>query len=107
MRNCSVRFFANTFLAASLIMSSGSCGESPAEALAETENSYADLMDASSIMAAIDSGLFISYRGKNRAAWEQVQTEKYKEVAARLGKISETKLSPTDARAFTLIHKGV
>src|ERR1022692_3189949 len=100
MRNCSARFFANTFLAASLIMSSSSCRESPAKSLAKTENSYADLMDASSIMAAIDAGLFVNYRGKNRSAWKQVREEKYKEIAARLGKISEKELSPMDARAF-------
>ena len=88
-------------------MSSSSCGVSPAESLAQTESSYADLMDASSIMAAIDSGLFISYRGKNRAAWKQVHEEKYKEVAVRLGEISEKELSATDARAFMLIHKGL
>src|ERR1700687_1540640 len=107
MRNCSALFFANIFLAASLIVSSSSCGESPAKPLAQAENSYADLMDASSIMAAIDSGLFVSYQGKNRAAWKQVEEEKYKEVAARLGKISEKELSATDARAFMQMHKGV
>ena len=107
MKNCAARFFANAFLAASLITSSSSCGESPAKSLAQTENSYADLMDASSIIAAIDSGLFISYQGKDRAAWKQVQKEKYKEVTTRLGTISAKELSATDARAFMLIHKGV
>jgi hypothetical protein len=106
MRN-SARVFANTFLAGSLIMSISSCRESPARSLSQAESSYADLMDDSSIIAAIDSGLFTSYRGKDRAAWKQIQEEKYKEVTARLERISEKALSPTDARALMLIHKGV
>lgn len=89
------------------MVSSSSYGETPAKSLAQVESSYADLMDASSIMAAIDSGLFISYRGKDRAAWKQVEEEKYKEVTSLLGPISEKDLSATDARALMLIHKGV
>jgi hypothetical protein len=110
MRHCQVRFFdqiACIFLAASLILMCGSCGESPAKALARTESSYADFMDASSIMAAIDSGLFASYRGKDRTAWKQVRDEKSKDVVAVLGKISEKKLSARDARALMLIRKSM
>jgi hypothetical protein len=107
MRNCSARRFANIFLATSLIMSTSSCGESPAKSLAQTENSYTDLMDASSIMAAIDSGLFLSYQGKNRSAWKEIREEKHKEVVARLEKISEKQLSAMDGRAVMLIRKGV
>jgi hypothetical protein len=110
MRNSPVRFFANSaiiFLTASLILMGGSCGESPANSLARTENSYADFMDASSIMAAIDSGLLVSYRGKDRSAWKQIREEKSKEVGELLGRISEKKLSATDARALMLIRKSV
>jgi hypothetical protein len=107
MRSCSARVLAGTFLALSLIMSSNSRGESPAQSLAQTENSYAELMDASSIIAAIDSGLFTSYRGKDRAAWKEIEQEKYKEVTSSLGSISEKDLSATDARALTLIRKSV
>ena len=38
--------------------------------LKEVEKIYADLNDASSIITTIDSGLFTSYRGRDRAAWE-------------------------------------
>jgi hypothetical protein len=107
MVNCSSRRLANTLLAAYLVVSSSSCRESHAKSLAETESSYAELMDASSIMAAIDSGLFTSYRGKDLSAWKQVYEEKHKQVAARLERISEKELSATDARAFMLMRKGV
>src|SRR5258705_522962 len=107
MRNCSARLLATIFFTASLIVGNGSCGKTTADSLALTESYYADLMDASSVVAAIDSGLFTSYQGKDRAAWKQIQDEKYQEVAARLGRISEKGLPATDARALMLIHKGL
>jgi hypothetical protein len=107
MRKYSARRFFHAFVAASLMMSGSSCRESSAKSLVRMENSYADLMDASSIMTAIDSGLVISYRGKDRSAWKQVLEEKYKEVTAGLGRISEKELSATDARALMLIRKSV
>ena len=75
--------------------------------LADIENSYADWMDASSIMAAIDSGLFSSYKGKDRSTWNQVREEKHKQLEALLKNISEKGLSRTDARALMLIRKGL
>ena len=53
--------------------------------VAEVENIYADLNDAFSIITTIDSGLFTSYRGRDRAAWERVYREKRKEFSARCG----------------------
>src|SRR5206468_1547610 len=73
----------------------------------DAENSYADLMDASTILAAIDSGLFVSYEGKDRAAWKQIQEDKYNQVAAPLATVSAQKISPPDARAVMLVHKGM
>ena len=40
--------------------------------VAEVENIYADLNDAFSIITTIDSGLFTTYRGRDRSAWERV-----------------------------------
>jgi hypothetical protein len=94
-------------LAISLIVSSRSFGEAPRDSLVKAENCYAELIDASSILAAIDSGLFITYEGKDRAAWKKVHEQKHKEVVALLGTISVRDLSASDARALMLIHKGV
>ena len=90
-----------------LILSNSSSGESPTDSLAKAETSYAELMDASSIMAAIDSGLFKSYEGRDRAAWDKIRDSKSKEVTARLGTISGKDLSASDARALALIRKGL
>ena len=93
--------------AASLILSSSSSRASARNSLEQTERLYADLMDASSILAAIDSGLFITYKGKDRGAWKRVRDEKYKEITALLERISAKDLSAADARALKLMRKTV
>ena len=45
---------------------------------------YADVSDANTILAAIDSGLLSRYQGKDRAAWQQVYREKDAELAKEL-----------------------
>ena len=94
-------------LAASLILSSSSSRASARNSLEETERLYADLMDASSILATIDSGLFITYKGKHRAAWKRVRDEKYKEITALLERTSAKDFSAADARALKLMRKTV
>jgi hypothetical protein len=75
--------------------------------VAEVENIYADLNDAFSIITAIDSGLFARYRGRDRAAWEQVYREKRKEFSARAAKLPSHGLSENDAKALTAMRKQV
>lgn len=72
--------------------------------VAEVENLYADLNDAFSIIATIDSGLFTSYRGKDRSAWEQVYREKRKEFSERLSKLPSRGLSQNDAKALAAMR---
>jgi len=94
-------------LAASLILSSSSSRASARNSLGQTERLYADFMDASSILAAIDSGLFITYKGKDRAAWKRVRDEKYKQITALLERTSVKDFSAADARALKLMRKTV
>src|SRR5947207_9855099 len=94
-------------LGASLILSSSSSRASAPNSLGQTERLYADLMDASSILAAIDSGLFITYKGKDRAAWKRVRDEKYKQITAFLERTSAKDFSAADARALKLMRKTV
>src|SRR2546423_15718172 len=91
-------------LAASLILSSISSRASAHNSLGQTERLYADLMDASSILAAIDSGLFITYKAKDRAEWKRVRDERYKEITALLERTSAN-FSAADARALKLMRK--
>jgi hypothetical protein len=72
-------------------------------ALAEAEEIYADLADSYGIITTIDSGLFATYQGKNRAAWERVYSEKRKHLTEKLGTIPASSLSPVDARALEVM----
>jgi hypothetical protein len=73
--------------------------------IAEVENVYADLSDAFTIITTIDSGLFTSYRGKDRATWGQEYREKRKEFSERLAKLPARGLSGNDARAVAAMRK--
>jgi hypothetical protein len=55
--------------------------------------------DAISVITTIDSGLFSSYRGKDRAGWVQFYAKKRKELQQRLGKLPREGLSEADAKA--------
>src|SRR5690348_9203406 len=77
--------------------------EASASPLARMEGAFADLNDANSVIATIDSGLFQSYRGKNRAWWEQVYHAKRKEVVAEMASIDTEKLNRKDRRAFAVM----
>jgi hypothetical protein len=67
--------------------------------VAEVESIYADVSDASTIIGAISSGLFYTYRGKDRAAWDREYREKRKLLIDLLAKIQAQALSGRDAKA--------
>ena len=73
--------------------------------LTEVEAKYADLRDAHGVLEAIDSGLFKTYQGKDRAAWNQFYHQKRAEVATALANQSSENLSSADARALSLMRK--
>jgi hypothetical protein len=84
----------------------GRTAEIPSSAtVAEAEAIYADLADSYGIVSAINSGLFATYQGKDRAAWERAYVEKRKELTEKLGKISASGLSPLDARALDRMNR--
>ena len=85
---------------------SGRAAQVPSSAaLAEAEASYADLADSYGVISTIDSGLFATYQGKDRAAWERVYGEKRKQLVQKLSKISTSGLSPLDARALDVMNR--
>jgi hypothetical protein len=80
--------------------------EIPASAaVAEADAIYADLADSYGILSTIDSDLFATYQGKDRAAWERVYSEKRKQLTEKLSKISASSLSPADARALEVMNR--
>jgi len=73
--------------------------------VAAAEYLYADVSDANSILATIDSGLLSTYQGKNRAAWEQNYRKKRAELGRELDKLPASGLSGRDARAIAAMRK--
>ena len=69
------------------------------------EAAYADLADAYYVTETIDSGLFTTYQGKDRAAWNEMYQQKRKEVLAGLTTLSSANLSSSDARVVSTIRK--
>jgi hypothetical protein len=99
--------YKTTCLLAFLTLSlPGRAGEIPwSAAVAQAEVIYADLADSYGIISTIDSGLFATYQGKDRAAWERVYGEKRKQLVEKLSKISASSLSPLDARALDVMKR--
>jgi hypothetical protein len=66
---------------------------------------YADVSDANSILAAVDSGLLSSYQGKDRAAWARFYAEKNGQLAQELERLPTSALSGRDSRAVAAMRK--
>ena len=73
--------------------------------VSEVEDLYADVSDANSILGAIDSGLLSTYRGKDRAAWEQFYRKKRAELVKKLERLPGSGLSGEDSRAIAAMRK--
>src|SRR5215831_84672 len=66
---------------------------------------YADVSDANSILAAINSGLLSTYQGKDRATWQQFYRNKRAKLAKELEKLPNSGLSGADTRAIAAMRK--
>ena len=66
---------------------------------------YADVSDANTILATIDSGLLSTYRGKDRAAWQQLYRKKRLKLVKELESLPASGLSEADSRAVTAMRK--
>jgi len=96
-------------LACGLLLSSKSIGADPAlmadsNKVAAVEYLYADVSDANTILAAIDSGLLSNYQGKDRRAWEQLYGEKRAKLTKELESLPSAGLSGRDTRALAVMR---
>ncbi|HWZ82933.1 MAG TPA: hypothetical protein VNW47_09925 [Terriglobales bacterium] len=98
------KHFALVFLFACLTVSASAAITADSRKVAEAETIYADLNDAYTVIETIDSGLFPSYRGKDRGAWQQEYTKKRQEFAKLLSKLPATGLSASDAKAVAAMR---
>jgi len=98
------KFLGRVLLAGCLTASAFAGLTADSKTVAKVENTYADVNDAISVITTIDSGLFSSYRGKDRAAWVQFYAKKRKELEQRLGKLPQQGLSEGDAKAVAAMR---
>ena len=76
-------------LACGLLLASKSIGAdagllADSNKVAAVEYLYADVSDANTILAAIDSGLLSSYQGKDRRAWQRLYCHERPKLAKEL-----------------------
>ncbi len=101
------RFFVPIVLAAYLTGSAFAGLTADSKSVAKAETAYADVNDAISVITTIDSGLFSSYRGKDRAGWVQFYEKKRRELQESLGKLPQAGLSEGDAKAVAAMKAKV
>ncbi len=75
--------------------------------IGQVEEIYADTVDALGVVTTIDSGLYSTYDGKNRTAWEQRYKEKRKELVDGLAALSIDHFSALDSRAVMLMRANL
>jgi hypothetical protein len=73
--------------------------------VAALEYLYADVSDANTILATIDSGLLSSYQGKDRAAWQRFYGEQSARLAKDLERLPAAGLSGADTRAIAAMRR--
>jgi len=69
------------------------------------EHLYADVSDANSILATIDSGLLSTYQGRDRAAWQQFYRKQRAKLSKELERLPASGLSAGDTRAIAAMRK--
>ena len=73
--------------------------------VAATENIYAEVSDAKTIISTIDSGLMSSYQGKDRAAWIRFYRNRRKELSKHLSRLPSQGLSASDTQAVASMRR--
>jgi hypothetical protein len=97
-------------LACSLLVSLQSFGtdeglKADPKEVSAVESLYADVSDANTILATIDSGLLSSYHGKDRAAWQQFYDRGHARLAKELERLPRSGVSTGDRKAIVAMRK--
>ena len=100
----------STWLACSLFLSLNSVAASgglvaDSKAVSTVEYLYADVSDANTILAAIDSGLLDRYQGKDRAAWHQLYNTMRGRLTGALDGLPTSGLSARDTKAIAAMKR--
>ncbi|MGD9599115.1 MAG: hypothetical protein AB7G76_05900 [Steroidobacteraceae bacterium] len=86
---------------------SGSAVEGGARAIAEAEATFADVRDAHGVLGAIDSGLFTSWRSRDRAAWQRAFDTGRQRLIVQVAALPHEGLGAADARVVARLREGL
>jgi len=96
--------FACSLLASSITMAADATPRTGSK-ISSIEYLYADVSDANTILATIDSGLLTTYQGKDRAGWVQFYRDNRARLDKELQQLSPSGLSEGDTRAVAAMRK--
>jgi hypothetical protein len=91
------------FSSSSICADAGSVTNS--KKVSAVEYLYAEVSDANTVLGAIDSGLLSTYKGKDRAAWDQFYRKNRIKLEKALETLPGSGLSVEDARAVGAMRK--
>ena len=105
-----MKYLLSLGLACSLLLSPKSMGAdgglmADSNKVSVVEYLYADVSDANTILAAIDSGLLSSYQGKDRAAWQRFYTDNRARLGKELEGLPASGLTAGDTAAIAAMNK--
>jgi hypothetical protein len=89
------------------LMSRSEAADTAATRLEKAETAFADAMDAAGIGAAIESGLFTSYRGLDAEHWSAAERKAIAEFRRHVAGLSAAGFAPADARALTIMQRKI
>jgi hypothetical protein len=75
--------------------------------VAQTEEAFADAMDAVGVVTTIESGLFKTYEGADQKQWEKRYGDARSRLVSGLDALSPEKLSPADAHAVSVMRHNL
>lgn len=87
-----------------LLFAGAAQAATPPSPLAPAENLFLDFLDAANAVGAIDSGLWSTFKGRDRASWDAAETTLHKQLLASLDAIQPLKLEPGDRQALAAMR---
>lgn len=94
-------------LAGLLGLAAGVALASGAGRLAPAETAFLDFLDARGAVAAIESGLYDRYQGRDLASWKQLAAGRRRALLAGLDAVAPAGLPPGEQRALAAMRKSL
>jgi hypothetical protein len=105
MKNALPLILTCSLLLPSRAIGAGAVPMADSQQVSTVEYLYAEVSDANTILATLDSGVLGSYQGKDRAAWHKVYLKGRAQLGKELEGLPSSGLSDADTRAIVAMRK--